>query len=251
MGKAGPLCAETSQGQARGHGDENWLGPDLGFQRTPGPDRRRCGRVDGRPRAGPRGGTLGRGGAGARPWARGRGLGGARATEPRVRAGRSGPAVGVTQRGLEVTTEPASQDEPLGHETGTSVPGEPPRRPRPAGVPAPRRVPREEASSSWHGAHAAPGFRAPGGSGVLLSTATRRGRRGGRDGDVLSSDVSGKPRARSAQAPTPAPAPARLPHHAARPAALHPASPETHSGLSPSRQRTSRAHLQRFALGDR
>lgn len=161
--------------------------------------------------------------------------GGPRATERRVRAGRSGLAVGVTLRGLEVTKEPASQDEPLGHETGTSVPGEPPHRLRPAGVPAPWRLPQEEASPPQHGAHAAPGFRAPGSSRVLLSTATRRGHRGGRGGDVLGSGVSGKPRARSARAPTPAPAPARLPHHEARPAVLHPASPETHSGRSPSR----------------
>lgn len=55
------------------------------------------------------------------------------------------------------------------------------------GDPAPWRLLQEEASPPQHGAHAAPGFRAPGSSRVLLSTATRRGHRGGRGGDVLGS----------------------------------------------------------------
>lgn len=193
---------------------------------------------------GPRGGDPGCREGVAPLLGKGQRPGEARATERRVRAGRSGLAVGVMLRGLEVTKEPASQDEPLGHETG--VPGEPPAPPSAGwspsslesqlpGDPAPWRLLQEEASPPQHGAHAAPGFRAPGSSRVLLSTATRRGHRGGRGGDVFGSGVSGKPRARSARAPPPAPAPARLPHHEARPAALHPANPETHSGRSPSR----------------
>lgn len=189
---------------------------------------------------GPRGGIRGA----ARAWhpalGTGQRRGGARATERRVRAGRSGLAVGVTLRGLEVTKEPASQDEPLGHETG--APGEPPHRPRPAGVPAPWRPSSLETATRRGITSPARGSRGPRvqSPGQLQGPALHGHEAGppwgtGWGRARLGSGVSGKPRVRSARAPPPAPAPARLPHHEAWPAALHPANPETHSGRSPSR----------------